>query len=157
MTSESMGFVHLGMTVAEARKAFSEATFTRSTDGDGAALIDVSLGKEVLIILYTGEEDPHAPLDEKRKIDTIETFNPICHTAEGIHPETLVFDAEKILGKTTEIVKSEIESREYISFEKQPKHMSFRLDYSGMFPDGTRSTMKHSPDSKIWSIAVSIY
>jgi hypothetical protein len=58
-----------------------------------------------------------------KKITQIETFNSSCHTAKGRHPESLVQDVEKVPGKVKEIVKSEIESREYVALvhaDEQP-------------------------------------
>ena len=48
-------------------------------------------------------------------------------------------DVEGVFGQTKEIVKSEIESREYIEFEMQPAYLTFRLDYTGIFSAGKRT------------------
>ena len=50
----------------------------------------------------------------------------------------LLTDAEKVMGKTRSVATSEIESREYIEFEKQPVWMTIRL----------------GPESKLLSIAI---
>ena len=64
-------------------------------------------------------------------------------------------DVEGVFGQTKEIVKSEIESREYIEFEMQPAYLTFRLDYTGIFSAGKRTTTQSEPGSKLLSIAVS--
>jgi hypothetical protein len=66
-----------------------------------------------------------------------------------------VLDAEKAYGKTQSITVSEIESREYIRFQKHPGHLTFRIDYTGVFPVGVRETTQFDPEAKIFSIAAS--
>ena len=51
-------------------------------------------------------------------------------------------------------MKSEIESREYVEFDRQPLHLTFRLDYTGIFPDEGRRTTKYDPRARILSIGV---
>lgn len=67
----------------------------------------------------------------------------------------LVSDAEKILGKTIEITKSEIEQREFIQLEKQPAWLTVRIDNSGIFGGDSSKTTKFAPTAKILSIAIS--
>jgi hypothetical protein len=66
----------------------------------------------------------------------------------------LVSEVEGTFGKTREIVKSEIESREFIAFEKQPAYLTLRLDYTGVFADTARTTGEYKPGAKILSIAI---
>lgn len=156
LVSESgIGAVRLGMTLAEARNVLPEAVFTRSTDGEGVALVAVKLGNEDVMTVYADEENPESPIDWTKNISFIETFSPLCHTANGIHPQSFIHDVEKILGKTKVIQKSEIEQREYIEFANQPPDYTFRIDNSGIFkPDSTKTTL-FSPDGKILSISLS--
>lgn len=155
ISTTGMGPIRLGMTLREAKAAIADASFQRSTDGDGAALVSVLIGKEHLMTLHADEVDPERPIDWTRKIDFVETFNPSCKTADGIFPGMPARNAEKKLGKTTKIIQSEIESREFIYFQNQPKNFLFRLDYSGRFPEGARKTKKFSEGAKILSIGVS--
>jgi hypothetical protein len=155
ISDHGIGGIRLGMTFDEARRALSTAKFERTSDGDGAALVEVSLAPNDSVTLWADEDDPDAPIDWSRKIGTIETFSAGFHTAEGVHPGSLVTDVEHAFGKTREIEQSEIESREYIFFEKQPAGLTFRLDYTGIFPAGSRRTTKFQPGGKIFSIAVS--
>lgn len=146
--------VRLGMTLREAKRAFPSAEFRRTSDGDGAALVSVSLGKEEWMTMHANEDDPQRPIDWAKRIRFIETFRSACKTMNGVHPGMPVADAEKRFGRTIEIVQSEIESREYIQFRNQPAHFLFRLDYSGIFAEGSRSTTRFAPDARIYSIAV---
>jgi hypothetical protein len=117
------------MTLDEARKALPSATFKRATDGDGAALVEVRFAPAptTAVLVWADEDDSDAPIDWSKKIVTIETFSPAFHTAAGIHPGSSISEAEKAYGKTKAIKKSEIESREYITFARQPAHLTFRL------------------------------
>lgn len=151
-----IGPIRLGATLDDARKALPTAEFERTSDGDGVALINVKLANKDLMVLYAGEDDPDAPIDWSKKISFIETFNPSCHIKNGIHPGSLVRDIENLLGGIKVIVKSEIESREYISFKKQSSQFIFRLDYTGIFASNSRHTTKVDPKGKIYSISVSL-
>lgn len=155
MDSTGIAGLRLGATVADSRSALPGALLERTTDGDGAALIAVKVDTANVAVLYAGEDDASAQVDLSRIIQSIETFHPECSTANGIHPGSLVVDVERTLGKTTEIVVSEIESRQFITFERMPPRTTFRLDYSGDFAAGERRTTRYRPDARILSIAVS--
>jgi len=155
ISANGMGPIKLGMSIDEAKKAFPDAKFERTSDGDGAALIDVLLGKDSVMSLYADEDDPGKPINWSKKISVIESFSPTCVNDVGIRVGTLVLDAEKVYGKTKSIIKSEIESREYIEFQKHPKHLTFRIDYTGIYPDDSRETTQFNPQAKIYSIAIS--
>jgi hypothetical protein len=155
ISGTGIGAIHLGITLDEARKLLPNAKFERSSDGEGAALIDVRMGAEPYMTLYADEENQTAWIDWSKKITFMETFNPNCHTENGVHPGSPVEDAEKAFGKIKEIIRSEIESRETILFSHQPPKITFRIDYTGIFmPDSSRTT-KYDPKGKIYSISVS--
>ena len=155
ITASAMGRVRLKMTLDEARRALPAASFARTSDGDGAALVEVTFGKDDALTVWADEDDPAAPIDWSRPIVTIETFSARFHTREGVHPGSLVSEVVRLFGPVREIVKSEIESRQYIVFARQPKALTFRLDYTGIFESGTRRTTRFAPNAKIHSIAIS--
>jgi len=107
------------------------------------------------LILWAGEEDPDGPIDWGMTIRTIMTFDPAFSTAEGIRVGTSLAVAERVWGAVREIVESEIESRQFVTFERQPAALSIRIDYSGLFAPGARRTTRYRPDAKIMSIAIS--
>ncbi len=150
----AVGPVRLGATLDEARRAFPQASFARSSDGDGAALVTVTRADTALMSLHALEDDAEAPIDWSRAIVFIETFSAACRTAEGIGPGSLVVDVERTYGPTTRITLAEIESREFIEFERQPAGMILRLDYSGDFAAGARETVRFAPGAKLLSIAL---
>jgi hypothetical protein len=155
ISATKVGPIQLGVTLDEAKKSFPTATFSRTSDGDGVALVSVKVGREELMTLYADEEDSEAPINWSKKITNIETFSALCHMENGIHPESGILEVEKILGKTRKIQKSEIESREYIEFTTQPKSITFRLDYTGIFDGGAMTTKMFNPEAKIFSISIS--
>ncbi|HET8771040.1 MAG TPA: hypothetical protein VFM71_08650 [Gemmatimonadaceae bacterium] len=118
------------------------------------ALITASIAERERFTAFAGENDASAPLDSMATIRFLETFNPTCTTVDGIGPGSLVEDVEGTLAATTRITLSEIESREYIEFERQPEGLLFRLDYTGRFADGARETKEYDPGAKIFSIGV---
>lgn len=155
ITGSAIGLVQLGVSLDEAQRRMPQATFTRTSDGEGVALVDVAVDGASLAVLYAGEEDSEKPVDLTRPIEVLETFNPTCATAEGIHPGSTVEAAEAAYGTVGSISRSEIESREYIHFEHPPTGLQFRLDYSGEFAEGESETRRHAPGAKIFSISVS--
>src|SRR4051812_47300983 len=72
ITPRSVGPVRLGMTVATARKLLKGLRLERTSDGDGVALIAATRGKRTPMVLYAGESDASAPIQEKAKIENIE-------------------------------------------------------------------------------------
>jgi hypothetical protein len=156
ITNSSMGRLRLGMTLDEARRTLGTvAVLSRTEDGDGAALVAVMEGQEPTLTLSANEDDPARPIDWSRPIQYIATSNAAFHTAEGVRPGALVEDVVRLFGPVTEIVVSEIESREFITFERQPPALTFRLDYTGIFTDGARRTTRFSTGATILSIAIS--
>jgi hypothetical protein len=148
-----IGKIRLGHTLDEARRAVPNASFTRESDGEGVILVGVTVAPDTGMILYADEEDADS-IEWAKRLQNIETFSPAFHTAEGVHPGSLVADVEHIYGKVKVILVSEIESRQYVVFEKQPRKMTFRLDYTGEFRDDSRTTTKYQSGAKILSIAV---
>ena len=150
-----MGGVRLGMTLDDARRALPGVVFERRSDGDGAALVGVALGKDDELVLWADEDDPGRPIDWSRPIVTIMTFSAAFHTREGVHAGSLVTDVIPIFGPVLEISVSDIESRQFVTFERQPAWLTFRLDYSGLFPPGARSTTRFRPGAKVLGIVIS--
>lgn len=155
ISAAGIGAVRLAMTLDEARRAIPAATFTRTSDGDGVALVEVTLASDTTLIAFADEDDAAAPIDWTKRITRLETFSPAFATAEGVRPGALVRDVEGAFGRTREIIKSEIESREFIEFERQPGYLILRLDYTGIFPGAARATREYKPDARILSIAIS--
>jgi hypothetical protein len=157
ITGAAMGRVRLNMTLDEARRLLPAASFARTSDGDRAALVEVALGQDVSLILRANEDDADAPIDWAKRIVAIETFSAAFHTREGVGPGSLVGNVIEIDGPVREIVESEIESRQYITFDRQPKGLRLRLDYTGIFTSGERRTTRYQPDAKILSVAISSF
>jgi len=155
ITASAMGHVRLKTTLDEARRTLPGASFSRTSDGDGAALVEIAFGPDDSLSVWADEDDPAASIDWSKRIVTIETFSAAFHTREGIHPGSLVTEAAKFFGPVREIVKSEIESREYVTFARQPRPLTFRLDDTGIFSPGRRHTTSFAPGAKIWSMAIS--
>lgn len=155
ITASAMGHVRLRMTLDEARRALPGASFRRTSDGDGVALVEIAFGQETSLSVWANEDDRATPIDWSKRIVTIETFSTAFHTRDGIHPGSLVTEAARFFGPVREIVKGEIESREYVTFARQPRALTFRLDYTGTFSAGRRHTTSFAPGAKIWSIAIS--
>ncbi len=154
ITSDSMGRVRLRMTLDEARQALAAASFTRTSDGEGMALVQASLGEGDALVLAADETDAAAAIDWSKPILFIQTFSSKFHTAEGIAPGSLVTDVVGVYGLIREITLSEIEARQYIRFERQPMGLTFRLDYTGVFAPGESRTTRCEPGAKLMGIEI---
>jgi len=154
ITANGIGPVKLGMTLLEAKRAFPKATFSRGSDGEGVALVNVSTKESQVMVLFADEEDRNKPINWSKKISSIETFSSNCSTSLGVRPGGLVSEAEKQYGKVLKIIMSEIEARQFAEFKNQPKGMIFRIDYSGVFAEGQSETLRYRPDAKIYSITI---
>lgn len=156
LISESgIGPVKLGVSLDSARKIEPQLAFSRTSDGEGVALVLVTIGSDSLIA-YLGEEDPSAPVNTSKPVRSLETMSPNFYAEQGIHAGSLVTDVEKVYGQTKEIFKSEIESREFITFASQPPKLQFRLDSgTGIFAADSTMTTQFTPGARIFSISVS--
>jgi len=149
-----IGPVKLGMTLFEAKRAFPNAIFSRGSDGEGVALVNVSTKESQVMVLFADEEDRNKPINWSKRISSIETYSPNCSTSLGVRPGGLVAEAEKQYGKVLKIIMSEIEARQFVEFKNQPRGMIFRIDYSGIFAEGQSETLRYRPDAKIYSITL---
>jgi hypothetical protein len=158
ITSDSAGDIRMGMTIAQARKAMSGARFARTSDGEGLALVSVGNGDDTYMTLYAGEEDSDAPIDENAKIEYIEVWHSRFKTADGVHVKMKVSEVEAIYGKVTNIIRSEIESREYADFTRGPKGLTFRLsavdNEAGVYPKDKSETKKYNTSAYVMSISI---
>ena len=154
ITENGIGPIKLGMTLLEAKRAFPKATFSRGSDGEGVALVNVNTKESQVMVLYAGEEYRDKPINWSKRISSIETFSSHCSTKLGVRPGGLVAEAEKQYGKVRKIIMSEIEARQFVEFKNQPRGMIFRIDYSGVFAAGQSETLRFRPDAKIYSIAI---
>ena len=164
ITARSAGPVRLGMTVARARRALKGYRLRRETDGEGLALVAVQRGSTAVMNLFAGESNPAAPVNYRAIIEDIEVNGSAFHTREGVHPGMLVSQVEKRYGRLTQIVKSEIESREYASFIKSPAGMLFRVQVNGgeagrYGPENeaavrSRRSKTYAPDARLYSISI---
>ncbi len=158
VTANSAGQIKLGMAVSEARELMKSATFERSTEDGGLALITVSQDGETILRLSTGEEVANSAIDGKAIVESIEVLSPDYRTEEGAHPGMSLEDAEKIHGKAVELVTSELEAREYVTFSRQPSGLLFRLSNkngtAGIYKAGEMVTTTYRPGSEIAAIEI---
>lgn len=154
ITSNSIAGVKVGIKVGDIKKVLPKAQLKRESDGEGIALITVVVNGKELMQAYADEEDPESKINLTKKIVNLETFNPACKTKDNIGAGVLTSVAAKQWGGVKEIMKSEIESREYITFKRQPKGLGLRIDYSGIYKPGKNTTTKYKKNSKIYSVSI---
>ena len=158
VTANSAGSIKLGMTIAEAQESMKEAVFKRSSDGEGIALVTVSMDEKPIMRLSAGEENAKSAVDAKAVIAFIDVMAPGYITTDGVHAGMPLEDVEKVYGKASELVMSELEAREYVTFPKQPSGLFFRLSNkngsAGIYKAGEMVTNSYRPGSEIAVIEV---
>ncbi|MFI0399611.1 MAG: hypothetical protein ACH34X_11045 [Thiolinea sp.] len=154
ITSNSIAGVKVGIKVSDIKKVLPKAKLKRSSDGEGLALISVLVNGKELMQAYANEENPEAKINLTKKVVSLETLNPLCKTKDNIGPRVFTSVAAKKWGGVKEIMKSEIESREYITFKRQPKGLELRIDYSGIYKAGVNTTTRYKKNSKIYSLSI---
>lgn len=159
ITPNSVGPISLGMTIKEAIQVLHSATFTRTSDGEGIALISVQRNQEELMTLFAGEWDPDEPIDADKKIELISVRSARFITEDGVRVGTKISEALQTYGALEEIMMSEIESREYARFTNQPSGLQFQVfgdgDTAGAYPANDNLTSRANPGAWIISIDVS--
>lgn len=159
ITERAMGPLTLGMKVGDLARALPHTSLETSEDGDGLASLDLMAQKQPLVSAYVGDATPQSPLtDPARTVDSLEAFIPHPSTQDGVRVGMKLKDVEKIWGPVTQIVWTEIESREFVTFQRSPKWLVIRT-YGGIYPGGdqTKPTQKYQPDATIHSLAISIH
>jgi hypothetical protein len=158
ITANSAGHVRLGMTVAQVRKAVAPMTLSRTSDGEGVALIAVKKGNKLVMTIYASEEDRDAKINNNAKVEQIWVWDPSYKTNKGVHAGILLVDAEKQYGKVNAITRSEIESREFAQFADQPDGIDFRLrgkdGMAGIYPSGKDTASTYSDGTIIMTVNV---
>ena len=158
ISRKSVGPIRLGMTVARVRKALPGAKLSRTSDGEGVALIAVERRGKTLMTLYAGEDDPSARINERGVVEVIEVWTGSYSTSSGVRPRMSLRDVEKRYGKLKEIMMSEIESREYATFVRQPSGIQFRVrndnGTAGVYQEGQNTSKSYAPRSYVFSILI---
>jgi hypothetical protein len=134
--------------------------FSRTTDGEGLALIEVKNGQALEMVIYAGEDNSERPINEQAKVQAVSVFGKEYRTTEGVHPGMPLTEVEKKYGKLTEIVMSEIEQREYAEFSKKPASLLLKvglpeIGVAGKYAEGKRKTKTYDPLAVVTDIEIS--
>ena len=159
---DSIGGIKLGQNLKQVKQKFPKAKMERTSDAEGVAFVAITLSKDVMVFaLQDGDDNPDSPIKLHKKIDSLSTYSPACHTVSGVHPGMKIKDAEAKLGKVKKIIMSEIESREYAIFTRHPKHFDFRMEIgTGIYPGKggvPNQTRRYRKGGSILEISVSKY
>ncbi len=158
ITPDSVGKLKIGMTVAEARRVFPLHTFTRTSDGEGIALIEVKRRNRTHFLLYANEFDPAQPINNNAQISFIEVTNQAYRTAKGVYPNMRLSEVERQYGKLQSIVLSEIESREYARFANQPLGLDLKVTgrnaQAGIYANGEMRSTRYASSAYVASLII---
>lgn len=153
VTNNSAGGVRLGMTLTQARTLLRTCKLQRGEDGEGLALVDVICRRKTVMSFYADESNRDAGVNWQKKISYIWVWDKRYKTPDGVHPKMLLRDAERILGKIKEILMTQTESREYVSFRKTRKGIQYRT-YGGRYVATNPTTKRYELGSEIHAIEI---
>lgn len=156
ITLTSIGPVHLGMTLQAAKAAWPQASVRLADGPDNLLVLQVRQGQDLLLSGPLGDRPPAGQtLPDSTRLNHLDTFSQRCRDEHGIGPGTKLSDAAARLGGVQDIVMSEIESRQYVTFQRQPPGRWYRIDESGVFTAGSpRHTTQFQPEARILSVGI---
>ncbi len=148
----TVGPVHAGMTIRQARQALAGTAFKLSEDSDKLAIFVVTRAGKPVMDLYPDQEQRAS---ESSKIELIRVYDPACSTAEGVHPGMPLRDLEKYFGKLTRVARYEGEPTERAEFSKLPTWLDIQSSDAGIYPKGSRCADRFKDSATIQSLWVS--
>jgi hypothetical protein len=160
ITSNSVGPVRLGMTLAQVRKAAGRMKLKKGEGIDGVPAVAVISGGQTDMVLYFEINEGMDPfsenarkISESSKVGMINVLSDRYQTSQGVRIGTLLSKAEKQLGKLDNIFFSELRGESIAVFTAFP-NLSFWVLPNQFFKKDERTTQTYKPNSKIDQIFV---
>jgi len=152
--TDSVGPIHGGMTVAQARQALHGATLKPAEDAERLPMFSVIRDGLHTMDLYFDIDDP---VREHAKIELIRVFDARCATRDGVHPGMPLAEVSQHYGRLMRLKTTDIESREYAEFDRLPNWLEVQVGngQAGIYPPGKRCTTNYTPSARIASLWVS--
>ena len=150
----TVGPIHAGMTVAQARQTLHGATLKPSEDADRLPILTVTRDGLHTMDLYL---DAGQGLKDSSKIELIRVFDGACATRDGVHPGMRLAEVAQHYGRLTRLKVTDTESREYAEFEKLPAWLRIQVGngQAGIYPPDKRCTTNYAQSAHIASLWVS--
>jgi hypothetical protein len=143
----TVGALHAGMTIRQAREALPGATLKPAEDHDQLAIFVVTRAGKHVMDLYPDQ-------DNRSKLEMIRVFDPACATQEGVHPGMPLRDVEKQFGKLKRVAMYEGQPTERAEFSKTPGWLEIETRDAGIYPQGKRCTDRFKDSATIGSLWV---
>ena len=97
ITSNIIGDIALGNTIAQVRLGHPQAVLTPLKDNEDVAFTSIKITPEIEIFAYTENTNTaNANNSETNPITYLSTASRVCKTADGVHPDMLLADAEQV-------------------------------------------------------------
>jgi hypothetical protein len=162
ITSNSVGPVRLGMTLAQARQVIGQKRIEMGTGecGDYGPCVTVFDGKYRAMYLYfvdKRQNDKQPPVNESSIIFSIAVHSPEYKTLEGIRKGMLVSKVQKLIGKPVDIYRN-LMGDEYVLFDGLSDNY-FLETMGGIYKNSETTGVpdkadRYRPNSKILSITI---
>jgi hypothetical protein len=148
ISAGQVGPVRSGMTVVDIQ---SLIPFTRYAvvQGAEAEFTEMMFCDCSTVSLYLNDARPAT-------VETARVFSKNFETDAGVQVGMLLSDAEAIYGGIREIIRSEIELREVVTFNRHPAGVQVELESdAGVFSGSSNTTITYQPDAVIKAFWVS--
>jgi hypothetical protein len=147
ITDHAAGAAELGMTLNEVLAALPDSTSNAEKDGEGIEWMNIAIkDKTVMSVL----------LNDDHTISLIRVLSPQFVTEQGVSVGENLQSAADKMGGITEIQATEIESREFATFQNMPPYTEFQVEgkdgTAGVYGSQAKVTAVASPSATIHSI-----
>ena len=147
----SIAGIKFSDTLESVKKRYKDVKISMEQGAEVASAV-LTFSEKYKISVY-GEGINNTNKGKKAKFSSVETFDENCKTEENIGPGSTIKEAMQKFGKITNFMVSEIESREYITFENN-KFYDIRV-YGAYNPEQKIEDQQNVPQHvKIVSVAL---
>jgi len=160
ITSNSVGPVRLGMTLAQVRKAVGLMKIKKVEGIEGTPALELMSSSQTDMVLYFKDNESMdrfsknvSKIYESSKVEMINVLSDRYQTSQGVRIGTLLSKAEKQLGKLENIFYTESRGENVAVFKAFPNLM-FSVSGNLVFKEGERTTQTYKSNSKIDEIFV---
>jgi len=160
ITSNSVGPVRLGMTLAQVRKAVGLMKIKKGEGIEGVPALEVMSSSQTDMVLYFKDNESMdrfsknaSKIYESSKVEMINVLSDRYQTSQGVRIGTLLSKVEKQLGKLENIFYTESRGENVAVFKAFPNLM-FSVSGNLVFKEGERTTQTYKSNSKIDEIFV---
>lgn len=149
LTEQAAGPVQLGMAISEIITSLPDIQTSMETDSSGVQWVNIQQNNEPLLSVMV-EKPSH-------RVSVIRVLSPRFVTKQGVQVGENLQSASEKLGGLRSIQLTEVESREFATFQRAPETMVFQVTNpnggtAGVYQNDKTETNLTAPSATIHSI-----